>query len=332
MRHIFSSVVNQSLIASYVVIAVLVVRMFLRRQPKLLSYLLWLVVLFRLLCPWAVVSPLSLVPQSLQLPVGGTSSYDMQVVTSPASAAPAISNVAFADGAVANWLTMLWLGGMLLLLLSGAISAAKLRRRLAIATLVANNIFETDLIQTPFVFGLFSPRIFLPTGLSPNERDYIIQHEQMHIRRFDHVVRLIGFLALALHWFNPLVWLAHTLMIKDMEMSCDESVIAHATGDIRANYSSSLLAFSVRQSGERNITARVRNALNYRRPRFWLLGAACLVVLIVAIGLLTNQLGGVTYKDDQIGYSLVMPRSFARDIEIREQVWDSLRILSQYRP
>ncbi len=341
MRHIFSSVVNQSLIASYVVIAVLVVRMFLRRQPKLLSYLLWLVVLFRLLCPWAVVSPLSLVPQSLQLPVGGTSSYDMQVVTSPASAAPAISNVAFADGAVANWLTMLWLGGMLLLLLSGAISAAKLRRRLAIATLVANNIFETDLIQTPFVFGLFSPRIFLPTGLSPNERDYIIQHEQMHIRRFDHVVRLIGFLALALHWFNPLVWLAHTLMIKDMEMSCDESVIAHATGDIRANYSSSLLAFSVRQSGlhgllafgERNITARVRNALNYRRPRFWLLGAACLVVLIVAIGLLTNQLGGVTYKDDQIGYSLVMPRSFARDIEIREQVWDSLRILNfVYKP
>lgn len=342
MNRLLIGILNQSLTASYVVIAVLVVRMFLKSRPKLFSYLLWLIVLFRLLCPWAMTSPFSLVPQVLQAPIGGVVSYQHPLVMdSQTHHTPAIPNMLLAEGEGTNWMTAVWLGGLVLLLLFGAVSAAKLRRQLAIATLVEDNIFETDLIQTPFVFGLFSPRIFLPADLPPGERDYIILHEKLHIRRLDHVARLVGFLALALHWFNPLVWLAHSLMIKDMEMACDESVIAHAVLDIRADYSSSLFTFSVRQSGlhgllafgECNIASRVRNALNYRQPRGWLLVVACLLVLVVAIGLLTNPLGDTTYRDKQIGLSLTMPKSFARDIEIREQVWDSLRILNLvYKP
>ncbi|NLY54155.1 MAG: M56 family metallopeptidase, partial [Firmicutes bacterium] len=335
MSRLLLGVLNQSLVASYAVLVVLVVRTCLRRRPKHVSYWLWLVVLLRLLCPVALPSPWSLVPPGLHIPVGQAPLVESPALPGQPPLAPDSSAILSSEAAVTGAF-VIWIGGALLLLGYGVIAAGRLRRQLATATLIRDNIYETDLIQTPFVFGLLAPRIYLPTHLSASQRQHVILHEQTHIRRLDHLVRHAGFFALALHWFNPLIWLAYSLMIKDMEMACDESVLRQAEGDIRVDYSNSLLSISARQSGlpnllafgERNVTSRIRNVLNYRRPQRWVLAAVCLVVIAVAIGLLANPLGTVTYQDDQIGYSLTLPRSFTRQVDMREEVVsDTLRIL-----
>jgi beta-lactamase regulating signal transducer with metallopeptidase domain len=144
--------------------------------------------------------------------------------------------------------TIIWITGILLILSYGVISYFRLKHRLSAATIVKENIFETDRIQTPFVLGLVKPRIYIPIGLSDSELEYIIKHEQIHIRRCDYIIKPTAFLALTLHWFNPLIWISYFLMVKDMEMSCDESVMKESGYDIRTRYSNSLLNLSVKQS------------------------------------------------------------------------------------
>ena len=194
---------------------------------------------------------------------------------------------------------IIWMLGIAVLLAYGVISYFRLKRRLATATLVNNNIYEADGIKTPFVLGLIKPRIYIPINLPGNELGYIIKHEETHIRRYDYIIKPIAFITLVMHWFNPLIWIAYFLMVKDMEMSCDESVMKQFSEDIRASYSNSLLSLSVKQSGllsplafgESNVKSRIKNVLNYKKPAFWAIVVAIVAVAAVIVSLMANPVG-----------------------------------------
>lgn len=337
MHRLFPIVCNMSLTASVVILAVLAVRLLLRRAPKVFSYALWAVVLFRLLCPVSVTSAVSLLgalgaPAQERTAVTSVMEYvpadivrDMAptvtplpqdpfpaepgeniINTAPSVTQPDAAPTAPLSGPVAV-LTLTWLTGMALLLLYSVISLLRLRRRLVGAVRLEDNIYLADYIPSPFVMGLFRPKIYLPSTLTETERGYILRHEQYHLRRRDHVVKLLSFLALCVHWFNPLVWAAFILAGKDMEMSCDEAVVRELGEDIRADYSASLLSLATGRRivagmplafGEGDTGGRIRNLLNWKRPQPWII-AVCAVVCVGLIALCAaNPKGSDTSTED----------------------------------
>jgi bla regulator protein BlaR1 len=239
MSRLFITVLNMSLTASYVALVVIFIRMLLGKFPKIFSYILWAIVWFRLVCPISIGSSLSLVPIKSPIP------YDIATVTNPnvrfgiesvdsvlnqsiKPSMPMANPVASINpmGIMMEIVSAVWLLGIAVILCYSIISYIRFKARLSTATLYKDNIFETDRIQTPFVLGFIRPKIFIPTGLAQNELGYILKHEQVHIKRKDYIIKPVAFLAVALHWFNPLIWFCYFLMSKDMEMSCDESVIS----------------------------------------------------------------------------------------------------------
>ena len=337
MHRLFPIVCNMSLTASVVILAVLAVRLLLRRAPKVFSYALWAVVLFRLLCPVSVTSAVSLLgalgaPAQERTAVTSVVEYvpadivrnmaptvtplpqepfpaepgENIVSTAPSVTQPAAAPASPLSGPVAV-LTLTWLTGMALLLLYSVISLLRLRRRLVGAVRLEDNIYLADYIPSPFVMGLFRPKIYLPSTLTETERGYILRHEQYHLRRRDHVVKLLSFLALCVHWFNPLVWAAFILAGKDMEMSCDEAVVRELGEDIRADYSASLLSLATGRRivagmplafGEGDTGSRIRNLLNWKRPQPWII-AVCAVVCVGLIALCAaNPKGSGTPTED----------------------------------
>jgi bla regulator protein BlaR1 len=264
---LFITVLNMSLTASYVALVVIIIRMLLGKSPKIFSYVIWAVVWFRLVCPVSFESPLSLVPIKSPIPYDittstnpmvrfGLRSVDNVLNQSIKSSVPTVNPAASVNpmGVVMEIAAVIWLLGIAVILCYSIVSYFRLKIRLSTATLFKDNIFETDRIKTPFVLGFIRPKIFIPTGLAQKELDYILKHEQVHIKRKDYIIKPMAFLAVVLHWFNPLIWLCYFLMSKDMEMSCDESVIKQSREDIRASYSHSLLSLSAKQSGFFNPT------------------------------------------------------------------------------
>ena len=337
MHRLFPIVCNMSLTASVVILAVLAVRLLLRRAPKVFSYALWAVVLFRLLCPVSVTSAVSLLgalgaPAQERTAVTSVVEYvpadivrNMAPAVTPLpqepfpaepgenidSTAPSVTQpdaapVSPLSGPVAV-LTLTWLTGMALLLLYSVVSLLRLRRRLVGAVRLEDNIYLADYIPSPFVMGLFRPKIYLPSTLTETERGYILRHEQYHLRRRDHVVKLLSFLALCVHWFNPLVWTAFILAGKDMEMRCDEAVVRELGEDIRADYSASLLSLATGRRivagmplafGEGDTGGRIRNLLNWKRPQPWII-AVCAVACVGLIALCAaNPKGNDTPTED----------------------------------
>lgn len=199
--------------------------------------------------------------------------------------------------------TFVWLIGIFSFIAYAVVSYVRLSRKLTFATQLRGNVFETDQIQTPIVLGFVKPRIYLPLGIAPEDEAYILKHERVHIKRFDHLIKPLSFLVMVLHWFNPLMWIAYFLMIKDMEMSCDEKVILESNRDARTSYSRTLLSLSSKQSGllgplsfgESNVKARIKNILNDKRPTFWVGMVVIVVVLVAVLSLLANP---VTDQDE----------------------------------
>lgn len=310
-------ILNMSLTGSAVILVVLLARLLLRRAPKVFSYALWAVVLFRLLCPVSVTSDFSAFNLSNNTtqssPVdyfqynGKTEKPMLEFGTdNSAPAASAEKDTAAVNSEVSAHHTpdvflpvalTIWLFGVAVMLGYSVISYFPLRRRLVGAVCLRDNIYLADGISSPFVMGLVRPKIYLPSTLSEKEQKYILLHEQHHIRRCDHVVKLLSFAALCVHWFNPLVWLAFVLSGKDMEMSCDEAVIKKLGGEIRADYSASLLSLATGRRifsgtplafGEGDPGGRIRNVLNYKKPAFWVIIAAVVACVAVALCLVTN--------------------------------------------
>jgi len=309
MDAIFLQVLNMSLTASYVILFVLAARLFLKKAPKIFSYALWSVVLFRLICPFSFESLFSLLPINAN-PIPGDIMYaevpqintGINLVDNAAN--PILSTQTAMQGASVNpmqiWVfagRMIWLAGIAILLIYSVVSLLRLRSDLVGAVKWRDNIYLADHIASPFVMGVIRPKIYLPSALLEREQKYIILHEQTHIRRLDHIIKIIAFLVLIVHWFNPLVWLAFILCVKDMEMSCDESVMKQMDTDIRKEYSASLLSLAAGRRiaagiplafGEGDTKSRIKNVLNYKEPAFWIIIVALVAVLAVLAGLAAN--------------------------------------------
>ena len=311
MEQVFLTVLNMSITGSYVILFVLITRMFLKKAPRIFSYSLWSMVLFRLICPFSFSSTLSFfglfkkntmehIPANLgymeQPQVNmGIDTLDNWVNHALPMGAPAASvnpmQVAIFVGSI------LWIIGVVGLLVYSAISYILLQKKVSTAMLASGKVFECEKIRSPFVLGIIKPKIYLPINLSQSEHDYIVMHEETHIKRFDYLIKPFAFLVLCVHWFNPLVWLSFMLMTRDMEMSCDERVLRKMGNGIKKDYSSSLLALAVEGNmikgsplafGESNTKSRITNVLNYKKPAFWVVMAGIIVVMVVGIGLISN--------------------------------------------
>lgn len=315
---------NMSIAASVVIVFVLAARLLLKKAPKVFSYALWSVVLFRLLCPFSIPTGFSLLALT-DAPIRQTAAHTTQVqyvqpdlvhtefpqVDLPVPGVSQAVNQALPQGeeqlvadpleAPVALLTLGWMAGMALMAVYSVLSMLRLRRRLVEAVPLRDNIYLADHIASPFVLGVLRPKIYLPSTLSAEEQKYIILHEQYHIKRLDHLVKLLAFLALCIHWFNPLVWLSFFLAQKDMEMSCDEAVLQTLGGHIRADYSASLLSLSTGRRvvggtplafGEGNAKGRIQNLLTWNKPRKWVVALAALVCVAVVASCGTNPEAG----------------------------------------
>jgi len=308
MTAVFIAILNMSITASVVALAVMLVRIPLRKAPKIFSYALWGVVLFRLVFPFSIESVFGLIPtvtaNAIPVVLPELPMVE-QPVEMPVFAGGAISSISSAGaGSGVNLVHTffeiagyVWLAGFVALLIYAAIGYAKLKRRVFFATLVRDNIFESDRITTPFVLGFIRPKIYFPTAVS--QHDYILKHEQTHIKRRDYLIKPFAYIVLALHWFNPIIWLSYCLMSRDMEMSCDEAVLREASEDIRGEYSTSLLNLCVNRAsllnpiafsfGESNVKERVVNVLSFKKSTRWVMVVCVIAVAVFMVGFASNR-------------------------------------------
>lgn len=316
MESVFIEVLNMSLTASIMIAAVFLVRFLLKKSPRIYSYVLWGIVLFRLLCPISFESNLSLlgVLQSEPAVEGHMEyipqdiGYQMQPqVKLPIGAANEAVNNSLPAGnpqgsvnpmqIILYLAVRIWLLGIAVMLIYSAVSFYKLRKRLKFAVWERDNIYRIAGNESPFVYGIIRPRIYLPENLSEKELEYILLHEQIHIKHGDHIFRMLAYLALCIHWFNPFVWVAFSFSGRDMEISCDETVIRRLGSGVKKEYSASLLNLAHGSKvvkgipaafGESDTGARIKHVLKYRKPAKVLAVAAAIVCVLLAIVLLSN--------------------------------------------
>ncbi len=309
MSELFLEIVNRSIAASWIVIAVLILRFCLKKAPKWVNVLLWGIVAVRLIFPFSIESALSLIPSAETV----SPSIMMETAPSVQTGVPALDQVinpvidhslSPAPGASANplqiWipvLTVIWLWGVAALFLYSAVSYRRLRRRVCEAVILRDNIYQSENVCSPFVLGIIRPKIYLPYHMDKREMDHVIAHEQTHIRRRDHWWKPLGFLLLTVHWFNPLLWLGYILLCRDIELACDEKVIREMGNEQRADYTQALVSCSVsRRSiaacplafGEVGVKTRVKSVMNYKKPAFWIILASALICAAAAVCFLTN--------------------------------------------
>lgn len=332
---LFFAVLNMSFTGSIVVLVVLLFRLLFKRAPKILSYLLWAVVLVRLAIPVSFFSTISLLPTNPK-----PFSSDMLYASSPQihTGLPALDNAVGNSLPAAHFYesinpmqvwaflgTSLWAVGILVLLLYGLGSAAGLKKRLAGRILCKKNVYEVPGLETPFVLGLFRPKIYLPQGLQEAEKEYILLHEQLHIRRLDHVTRLLSFFVLCIHWFNPLVWVAFFLSGRDMEMACDEAVLRKRGTEIRGEYSRSLLSQAAGGHlpgkmplafGKGQVKGRIENILSYKKPLTPVLLLGIAAVVFLSVCLLANPL---RYAPQEMNTVYTVKQNVVREAQLTEQ-------------
>ncbi len=308
MESLLLKLVNLSITASWLVLAVLLIRLVFRKVPKWVSCFLWGLVALRLICPISIESTLSLIPSAEPLPQDilytGAPELHSGVEIIDNFVNPALSSaVSPTPGTSMNpmqiWLFVLfwiWAAGAAAMLLYALISYLLLRRRVATATLLRENIKQSEGVASPFVLGLFRPVIYLPYSVADEDITYVIAHEKAHIRRKDHWWKPVGFVLLAVYWFNPLLWVAYVLLCRDIEAACDEKVIREMGTEDRRAYSAALLHCSVRHRviaacplafGETDVKGRIKGIMNYKKPAPWVVLLAVAATVIAAICLLT---------------------------------------------
>lgn len=310
MAAVFLKLLNLSISASWLVLAVLVLRLVSKRSPKWMNVLLWGMVALRLMLPFSIESALSLIPSAETLSpevvrfdpaptiTSGVEFIDNAVnpsLSESFAAAPLASvNPLYVWTYLAGWVWLIGLGAMLLYAL---VSYLRLRRRVSVSLCVRENIYLCDAISSPFILGVVKPRIYLPSGLDEVQRQNVLSHERAHLARRDHWWKPLGFALLAVYWFNPVLWLAYALLCRDIELACDERVIRTMDESAVKTYSTVLLACSIPRKavitcplafGEVGVKERVRNALHYKKPAFWIVVASAVVCIVVAVCFLTN--------------------------------------------
>lgn len=275
MSAIFLKILNMSAAASWVAAAVLLLRCCLKRAPKWVDVLLWGFVAVRLLLPFSIESMLSLLPRTEVIRPAVTN-VPVQTAAVPAigTTAAAASDAAASPLSIWTILAWVWLAGAAVLLLYGAVSSLCLHRRVREAVRLRGNIYQSERIDSPFVLGTISPKIYLPYRMDSCCWQYVIAHEQAHLRRGDHLWKPLGFLLLTIHWFNPLMWLSYVLLCRDIELACDEKVIKDLECGQRADYMQALVSCSVSRRriaacplafGEIGVKERVKSVMNYKK-------------------------------------------------------------------
>ncbi len=309
MTSFFLTLVNMSISAGWIVLAVLLLRLILKKAPKWIAVLLWGIVALRLICPFTVESVLSLIPSAQtvspsimtdDIPTVNIGIPVINEVVNPVISQSFTPNAGASVNPLQIWIPILasvWLIGVALMLLYTVISYWNVKRKVGTAVLYRDNIYQSERVVSPFVLGLIRPKIYLPFYMSQQDMTHVIAHENAHIRRRDHVWKPLGFLLLTLHWFNPLIWLGYILLCRDIELASDEKVIKTLDRQARADYSQALLDCSVNRRiiaacplafGEVNVKGRVKSVLNYKKPAFWLILAAIVICIAVAVCFLTD--------------------------------------------
>ena len=309
LKTAFLKLANMSISASWLVLAILVLRLVLKKAPKWVNVILWGIVAVRLICPFTIESALSLIPSTQTIPMNiemaAKPAIDSGVgvvnsMVNPMIAASFTPNPAASANPLQIWIPLIaviWLFGMVLMFLYTAISYWRLNRRIDTAVLYRDNIFQSERVSSPFVLGIIKPKIYLPFHMNEQDLQHVVAHEQAHILRKDHWWKPLGFLLLTVYWFNPLMWVAYVLLCRDIELACDEKVIEQLNSEQRANYTQALVASSVNRRmisacplafGEVDVKERVKSIMNYRKPTFWITVVSTVACAIVAICFLTN--------------------------------------------
>ena len=322
MNELFLKIINMSISASWLVLAVLILRFVLKKAPKWINVLLWGIVAIRLICPFSFESPLSLIPSAETIPLNigmdstPTINSGISAINNAVNPIISQSNTPMA-GASINPLQItigiyeyIWIFGMIALALYTAISYWRLHRKVDTAVRYKDNIFQSENVSSPFVFGIIKPRIYLPFKMNGQDLEHVVAHEHAHIRRKDHWWKPFGFLLLTIHWFNPLMWMAYVLLCRDIELACDEKVIKELGNEQRGDYTQALVACSINRRmiaacplafGEVSVKERVKSVMNYKKPAFWVIIISVIVCVGVAVCFLTNP------KQDSYTLRIVVP-------------------------
>lgn len=345
MSVIFLKLLNLSISASWLVLVVLVLRLVLKRAPKWVDVLLWGMVALRLMLPFSIESALSLIPSAetlspevVQFDPAPTITSGVELIDNAVNpslsesfaAAPLASvNPLYVWTYLAGWV---WLIGLAAMLAYALVSYLRLRRRVSASIPLRENIYVCDEVPSPFILGIVHPRIYLPSALDEAQRGSVLSHERAHLARRDHWWKPLGYALLAVYWFNPLLWLAYTLLCRDIELACDERVLRGMDAGQVKDYSSALLACSVPRRmlaacplafGEVGVGARVKNALRYKKPAFWVVAASVAVCVVVAVCFLTNPrtdtdaAGLVGFHREQVTYADVTDESGAQPSSVQ---------------
>ncbi len=345
MSGIFLKLLNLSISASWLVLVVLALRLVLKRAPKWVNVLLWGMVALRLMLPFSIESALSLIPSAETVSpevvrfdpaptiTSGVEFIDNAVnpsLSESFAAAPLASvNPLYVWTYLAGWV---WLLGLAAMLLYALVSYLRLRRRVSASIRLRENVYVCDDIASPFILGIVHPRIYLPSALDEAQWGSVLSHERAHLARHDHWWKPLGFALLAVYWFNPLLWLAYTLLCRDIELACDERVLRGMDAGQVKDYSSALLACSVPRRmiaacplafGEVGVGARVKNALRYKKPAFWVVAASAAVCVVVAVCFLTNPrtdtdaAGLVGFHREQVTYADVTDENGAQPSNVQ---------------
>ena len=361
MEKLFLQIVNISLVASWLILAVFVLRLVLRRAPKWITCILWGLVAIRLVFPFSIESGMSLIPSAKPLPDdfvytsrpyidSGVDAIDQVInpIVSVVLDADSISNGSNTDlitdtdpvidtnlttsvnpARIASFVcSRIWLTGIILVLLYAIISTIMLKRRIATATLLDKGIKQSERVQSPFVFGVINPIIYLPYGLDEADLRYVIEHEKAHIKRRDNIWKPLAFVILAVYWFNPVIWLAYVYLCKDIEAACDEKVIKDMDIESRRAYSTALLKCSVKKKmitacpvafGENGVKMRIKDVMNYKKPAFWIVCVAILSCIIVAVCFLTNPKDKQGNNDETTTSGNLLEEQTDTEIEIQTE-------------
>ena len=340
MNELFLKIINMSISASWLVLAVLILRFVLKKAPKWINVLLWGIVAIRLICPFSFESPLSLIPSAETIPLNigmdstPTINSGISAINNAVNPIISQSNTPMA-GASVNLLQItigiyeyIWIFGMIALALYTAISYWRLHRKVDTAVRYKDNIFQSENVSFPFVLGIIKPRIYLPFKMNGQYLEHVVAHEQAHICRKDHWWKPLGFLLLMIHWFNPLMWLAYVLLCRDIELACDEKVIKELGNEQRGDYTQALVACSVNRRmiaacpltfGEVGVKERVKSVMNYKKPALWVIIIAVIVCVGVAVCFLTNP------KQDSYTLRIVVPAGSQEEFVYTDEEVSAIR-------
>lgn len=318
METVFIKIVNRSISAGWLVLAVIAARWILKKAPKWISVTLWGLVGLRLVMPFTIRTGFSLLPSAEVISpfIGyaknptissGISVFDNAV--NPVLGASLAANLGDSVNPMQVWLfvfSIVWIAGAALLLTCGFVNYLRLYQKVSEAALLQENVWVCDQVETPFILGILRPRIYLPSSLEEKDMGYVLSHERAHLRRKDHIWKPIGFLLLSIYWFNPLLWAAYILLCRDIELACDEKVISDMETSEKKAYAKALVSCSMQRRlvlacppafGETGVKERVKGVLNYKKPALGVTAFAIVICAVIAICFLTNPVQTSSYND-----------------------------------